>query len=141
MTGQQASTWYAAEVRAEGPVYGTREVVTYVLATFQTISPELALGWVRGQALWLASRLDPDPARSAWARPVTRQSSVPLPDAPAELRAWAGRPDPAGERAACAYLTAGYALALVVPDADCTYTLSLRPVSLPAPAPRLTPSA
>ncbi|MFF2845041.1 hypothetical protein ACFVT5_01745 [Streptomyces sp. NPDC058001] len=53
-----------------------------------------------------------------------------MPDCPAELRAWAE--DPEEQRAAREHIKAGHPLFARFPDADCTYTLSVRPVRLPA---------
>ncbi|MGW3951183.1 hypothetical protein ACWEKM_09620 [Streptomyces sp. NPDC004752] len=119
---------YWCEVLAEGEVYGTREVVPYVLGTFQTISPKLALRWLRGQAERIADRLDPDPARSPWFVP-TECAAVPVPDAPTELRVWAT--DPQEERAARDQLREGAPLSVVIPDSGCRYTLTVWPVTLP----------
>lgn len=133
MNGKPEPSGYWAEVRAEGPVYGTGEVVSYVLGTFQTISPVLALRWLRGEARRIADRLDPDPAdypafgRRFWA---TECASVPVPDCPTELRAWAG--DPAEEREARKHIKDGHPLFVTVPDTDCTYILSVWPVRLSA---------
>ncbi|MGW1186780.1 hypothetical protein [Streptomyces sp. NPDC002559] len=99
-----------------------------MLGTFRTISPVLALRWLGGQALWIVDRLDPDPARSTWVRPSMRLPGAPGtlgPDHSAELRAWYR--DRNGRRAAHAHLKNSHPLLVVVPDADCTYTLSVRP--------------
>ncbi|WP_432066389.1 hypothetical protein [Streptomyces sp. C10-9-1] len=124
---------YWAEVRAEGPVYGTGETVQHVLGTTQSISPVLALRWLRGEALRIADRLDPDPDRSAWVQPAMRVATVPVPDCPAGLRVWATDPDRQHE--AREHIKGGHPLVITVPDADCTYTLSVRPVRLPADEP------
>ncbi|GAA4782487.1 hypothetical protein GCM10023329_35620 [Streptomyces sanyensis] len=124
---------YWAEVRAEGPVYGTGETVQHVLGTTQSISPVLALRWLRGEALRIADRLDPDPLRSMWVQPAIRAATVPVPDCPAELRAWATDPD--RQREAREHIKDGHPLFITVPDADCTYTLSVWPVRLPADEP------
>ncbi|PWI44701.1 hypothetical protein CK485_08120, partial [Streptomyces sp. ICBB 8177] len=55
---------------ADGPVFATGERVTYVPASWETISPKLALRWLTAQAEHLAQRLDPDPARAPWTRPA-----------------------------------------------------------------------
>ncbi|MFE7615636.1 hypothetical protein [Streptomyces sp. NPDC057496] len=128
MNGPRQPGGYLCEAVAEGPVCGTGETARYVLGTFRTISPVLALRWLGGQALWIVDRLDPDPHRSAWVQPSMR-----LPEAPgilgsdhgAELRAWYQDRD--GQRAAHAHLKSGHPLLVVVPDADCTYTLSVQP--------------
>ncbi len=84
---------YWCEVLAEGEVYGTREMVSYVLSTFQTISPKLALRWLQSEAERIADRLDPDPARSAWVEPWMRVDTVPVPDCPTECRVWSLDPE------------------------------------------------
>lgn len=99
-------TSYRCEAIAEGLVCGTGETARYVLGAFRTISPVLALRWLGGQALWIVDRLDLD-------------------DHLAELRAWCE--DRESQRAARAHIRAGASFLLVVPDADCTYTLSVRP--------------
>ncbi|MFB7496810.1 hypothetical protein ACFC09_19365 [Streptomyces sp. NPDC056161] len=129
MSGGPGPAGYRAEVRAKGPVFGTDQTVGHVLGTFWTISPVLALRWLQSEALRLADRLDPDPARSAWVRPSMRKAAVPLPDCPAELRVWAT--DPGEWRAARDLIRGGRPLSVAIPDADCTYTLSLRPARLP----------
>ncbi|MEL5955853.1 hypothetical protein AADR41_13965 [Streptomyces sp. CLV115] len=98
---------YRCEAVAEGLVYGADETVRYVLGTFRTISPVLALRWLGGQALWIVGRLD-------------------LVDHLAELRAW--YEDRESQRAAHAHIKGGAPLLVVVPDDDCTYTLSVRSV-------------
>ncbi|MFJ2894028.1 hypothetical protein ACIO87_03970 [Streptomyces sp. NPDC087218] len=121
---------YLCEAVAEGPVYGIGRTARYVLGTFRTISPVLAVRWLGGQALWIVDRLDPDPHRSAWVQPSMRLPDTPGPDHCAELRAW--YQDQHGQRAAHAHLKNGHPLLVVVPDADCTYTLSVRPEAPPA---------
>ncbi|MFF2850210.1 hypothetical protein ACFVT5_28305 [Streptomyces sp. NPDC058001] len=115
---------YCSEVHAEGPVYGTGETAHHILGTFQTISPVLALRWLRSQALRIADHLDPDPARAPWAQPAPRE-----PDCPTELRVWAE--DREEHRAARAYLKAGLPLSATFPDTGCTYTLRFRPLHRP----------
>ncbi|KUN94035.1 hypothetical protein AQJ67_37360 [Streptomyces caeruleatus] len=118
-------------------MYGTGETVQYVLGTFQTISPVLVLRWLRGEALRIANRLDPDPAdypafsRGFWA---IECDSVPYPDAPSELRVWASDPDE--ERGAREHIKGGFPLFVRVPDEDCTYTLSVWPVRMSAESDR-----
>ncbi|MEU2667646.1 hypothetical protein ABZ622_02075 [Streptomyces sp. NPDC007164] len=97
---------YQCAAVAEGLVYGTGGTARYVLGTFRTISPVLALRWLGGQALWIVDRLGLD-------------------DHLAELRAW--YEDRESQRAAHAHIKSGAPLLVVVPDADCTYTLSVRP--------------
>ncbi|MDH2393363.1 hypothetical protein QCN29_32285 [Streptomyces sp. HNM0663] len=130
MTGSGEPAGYWAEVRAEGPVYGTGEIVPYVLSTTASISPVLVLRWLRGEALRIADRLDPDPQRSTWVQPTMRAVTVPVRDCPAELRVWAT--DPNELREAREHIKGGHPLFVTVPDADCTYTLSVWPVRLPA---------
>ncbi|MGW1229663.1 hypothetical protein [Streptomyces sp. NPDC002530] len=132
MTGTSKPAGYWAEVRAWGPVYGTGESAQYVLGTFQTISPVLALRWLRGEALHIADRLDPDPERSAWVQPEMLVGTAPVPDCPAELRVWA---DSVEEPEAREYIKSGHPLCETFPDADCTYSLSVCPVILPAADP------
>ncbi|MGA6171091.1 hypothetical protein ACPEIF_12695 [Streptomyces sp. NPDC012600] len=126
MTVSSEPAGYWAEVRAEGPVYGTNVTTQYVLGAFQTISPVLALRWLRGEALRIADRLDPDPQCSAWARPWVRLDAVPTPDCPAELRVWAT--DPEEYQAVRTRLRAGEPYSTVVPDADCLYGLHVMPL-------------
>ncbi|MFH8519444.1 hypothetical protein ACH4CE_31015 [Streptomyces gelaticus] len=99
---------YRCEVLAEGLVCGRDETARYVLGTFRTISPVLALRWLGGQALWIVDRLGLDPRLGHLA----------------ELRAW--YEDRESQRAAQAHIKTGAPLLVVVPDTDCTYTLSVR---------------
>lgn len=99
---------YRCEALAEGLVCGTDETARYVLGTFRTISPVLALRWLGGQALWIVDRLGLDPRLGHLA----------------ELRAW--YEDRESQRAAQAHIKTGAPLLVVVPDTDCTYTLSVR---------------
>ncbi|GAB3951752.1 hypothetical protein [Streptomyces sparsus] len=133
MNGTTEPADYRCEVRAEGLVYGTGETVPYVLGTFRTISPVLALRWLRAEALRIADRLDPDPQHSAWVRPFMRLPSVPLPDCPTGLRVWAA--DQGGQREARRHIRSGRLLSATFSDADCTYTLSVLPVLLPTDKP------
>ncbi|MFF9568418.1 hypothetical protein [Streptomyces sp. NPDC014685] len=122
-------TWqpgsYRCEAVAEGLVYGTGQTARYILGAFRTVSPVLALRWLGGQALWIVDRLDPDPARSAWVQSSMRLPGAAGPDHSAELRAWYQDRD--SQRAAHVHLKNGHPLLVVVPDGDCTYTLSVRP--------------
>lgn len=125
---------YWAQVRAEGLVYGRGGAwVPYVLGTFRSISPVLAVHWVRGQALCVADRLDPDPAFSPWL-PVRAAGCAGAAghDAPSALRAWAT--GPGAECVARGDTRGGRAVLVTASDADCTYTLSVRPVRMSAPA-------
>ncbi|WP_234336135.1 hypothetical protein [Streptomyces sp. NRRL S-920] len=116
---------------AEGEVCGTRETVPYVLGTFQTISPKLALRWLRSEAERIADRLYPDPERSAWVMPWMRLDTVPVPDCSAELRFWAE--DPEEHQAARDQLKEGAPLSVVIPDSGCRYILTVWPVAVPSP--------
>ncbi|MEV5884014.1 hypothetical protein AB0L74_15020 [Streptomyces sp. NPDC052020] len=130
-------TGYRCEALAEGAVCGTGREVRYVLGTFRTISPVLALRWLRGQARRIADGLDPDPGVSSWFRANACEAS-PAEDAPTRLRDWAADPDQ--ERTAREHVKGGQPLFVTALDADCTYTLSVRPIRLPvqqyAEAPR-----
>ncbi|WP_415956386.1 hypothetical protein [Streptomyces sp. 021-4] len=132
MTRPAEPAGYWAESRAEGPVYGTGETAQFVLGTFQTISPVLVLRWLRGEALRIADRLDPDPKHSVWVQPSMRADTVPVPDCPAELRVWVEEFE---EREAREHIKGGHPLFEKFPDADCTYSLSVWPVKLPADDP------
>ncbi|MCX5340760.1 hypothetical protein [Streptomyces atratus] len=113
---------YQCAAIAEGLVCGAGETARYVLGTFRTISPVLALRWLGGQALWIVDRLGPDPYLGHLA----------------ELRAW--YEDRESQRAAHAHIKTGAPLLVVVPDADCTYTLSVRSMAqAPATAFRCQP--
>ncbi|MFE7129983.1 hypothetical protein ACFVIM_03915 [Streptomyces sp. NPDC057638] len=113
---------YLCHVIAEGAVYGSGEIVPFVLGTLRTRSQDIALMWLRKQALRLADGLDPDPARAPWA---TRCERTPVPDAPTEIRVWAT--DPAEEHAARARLDHGVAVSVVIPDGPDRYTLAISP--------------
>ncbi|MGW2177136.1 hypothetical protein ACWCXX_03385 [Streptomyces sp. NPDC001732] len=132
---------YLCVALAEGLVYCTGKTTQYVLGTFRTISPVLALRWLGGQALWIVDRLDPDPRRSPWVQPFMRLPAAPTPvsvrDRPAELLAWYR--DREGQRAAHAHLKNGHPLLVVVPDTDCTYTLSVHPETHPGAHPGVPP--
>ncbi|MEU6921745.1 hypothetical protein [Streptomyces sp. NPDC046631] len=118
MTGEANGTpeqaGYLCEAVAEGLVCGADGTARYVLGTFRTISPVLALRWLGGQALWIVDRLGLDPRLGH----------------PAELLAW--YEDRASQRAAHAHLKCGAELLIVLPYTDCTYTLSVRTESVPA---------
>ncbi|WP_405793367.1 hypothetical protein [Streptomyces sp. NBC_01506] len=131
MNGSPDLTGYWAEVRAEGPVYGTGEIVQHILSTFQTISPVLALRWVRGEAMRIVDRLDPDPERSAWVTPWMLVDPAPVPDGCAELSFWAE--DPGAYQAARDQLREGAPLSVVITDNGCRYTLTVWPVLVPPP--------
>ncbi|MFE7134514.1 hypothetical protein ACFVIM_27005 [Streptomyces sp. NPDC057638] len=120
MTGPPVA--YLCHVIAEGPVYGSGEIVPFVLDTLRTRSQDIALTWLRKQALRLADGLDPDPARAPWA---TRCERTPIPDAPTELRVWAA--DPTEDHAARTRLDHGVAVSVVIPDGPDRYTLAISP--------------
>ncbi|MFE9612683.1 hypothetical protein [Streptomyces sp. NPDC006012] len=122
---------YWCEVLAEGEVYGTRETVPYVLGTFQTISPKLALRWLQGEAERIADRLDPAPERSAWVKPWMQVGTVPVPDCPTEFRFWIEDPDE--HHAARVQLKDGAPLSVVIPDKGCRFTLTVWPVAVSRP--------
>lgn len=122
---------YWCEVLAGGEVYGTRETVPYVLATFQTISPKIALRWLQGEAEHLADLLDPDPKHSPWVRPWMRVNPVPVPDCPTELRFWSL--DAEEHQAARDQLKEGAPLSVVIPGRGCRFTLTVWPVAVPPP--------
>ncbi|MFJ6724605.1 hypothetical protein ACIQPQ_06755 [Streptomyces sp. NPDC091281] len=92
------------------------------MSTSRSISPVLAIRWLRGEALRIADRLDPDPSHSPW----LKRTPTPEPDAPTTLRTWAN--DPTTERRARDHLKNGHPLHVTAPDPDCTYTLSVWPV-------------
>lgn len=133
-TGKPPPAGYWAEVRAEGPVYGTGETLQYVLGTFQTFSPVLVIRWLRGEAVRIADRLDPDPGRSPWFPTPTGCEAAPVHDAPTELRMWATRSE--GEREAREHIKGGHPLFVTATDPDCTYVLSVWPVRLSAESDR-----
>ncbi|MFI5940681.1 hypothetical protein ACIBCB_10555 [Streptomyces uncialis] len=114
---------------AEGEVYGTGETVPYVLGTFRTISPKLALRWLQGEAARIADRLDPDPECCLWAKPWMRLDTVPVPDCPTELRFWSL--DAEERQAARDQLKDGAPLSVVIPDTGCRFTLTAWPVAVP----------
>ncbi|MFD5188892.1 hypothetical protein ACFWMU_12240 [Streptomyces sp. NPDC058357] len=143
MNGAAAPGGYRCEALAVEFFGG--EMARYVLGTFRTVSPVLALRWLGAQALWIADRIGadpdsdpdadsdaeagfgpwPDPARSAWVQPLTRLPVGSTADRPAELRAW--YEDRQSQRAAQAHIKSGNPFLVVVPDTDCTYTLSVHP--------------
>ncbi|WP_340558593.1 hypothetical protein [Streptomyces sp. GSL17-111] len=137
MSGPPSPATYRCAVLAEGLVYGTGTSAPYILGAFHTLSPVLALRWLRAQALRIADRLDPDPHRTAWVRPFMRMPTVPAPDAPTLLRAWAAAS--AGRGPAREHLKAGRPLSATFPDADCTYTLSIHPARSLCGVPSRTP--
>ncbi|MFE9610195.1 hypothetical protein [Streptomyces sp. NPDC006012] len=94
MSGGPQPAGYRAEVRVAGPAFGAAGTVQYVLGAVRTTSAEPALGWLCGEALRIADRLDPDPERSAWVRPAMRTAPV---SAPAHASVPAPGPVPAPE--------------------------------------------
>ncbi|MFD5895921.1 hypothetical protein [Streptomyces sp. NPDC060366] len=122
---------YWCEVLAEGEVYGRGQTAAFVLGTFSTISPKLALRWLSGEAERIADRLDPDPKRSAWVKPWMCVNPAPIPDGPTELRFWAEDPDE--HQAARDQLKEGAPLSVVIPDNGCRFTLTVWPVAVPPP--------
>ncbi|MFJ1710818.1 MULTISPECIES: hypothetical protein [unclassified Streptomyces] len=115
---------YRCEALAEESECGLDETARYVLGTFRTASPALALRWLGGQALWIVDRLERDPQRLVWVRPFMRSSADPALGHSGDLRAW--YEDRESQRAARAHIKTGAPLLVVVPDADRTYTLSVR---------------
>ncbi|MFE6663820.1 hypothetical protein ACFVFH_09650 [Streptomyces sp. NPDC057697] len=111
--GAPEQAGYLCEAVAEGLVCGADETARHVLGTFRTVSPVLALRWIGGQALWIVDRLGLDPRLGR----------------AAELLAW--YEDRESQRATHAHLKGGAELLVVLPYADCTYTLSVRPASAP----------
>ncbi|WP_127201732.1 hypothetical protein [Streptomyces sp. Z26] len=89
------------------------------------MSPVLALRWLRGEALLLADRLDPDPRHCPYLTPGLRPSPAPVAGCADRLRAWAG--DTVGLRTTRAGLKDGRAVSVVFEDEDCAYTLSAWP--------------
>ncbi|MEV7089328.1 hypothetical protein AB0O07_26130 [Streptomyces sp. NPDC093085] len=151
---------YNVTVIGEGPVRGTR--VRVLLGARQTISPDLALAFLRCQARRIADGLDPDPS-SPWAPPGALVPEAFGPDVfgpeafgpeafgPDVLVPEAFRPDgcpsgsddaPAELRSWCAdihtqqkarnRLLAGEAVTLSVADRAERYTLTVLPVCAPA---------
>lgn len=157
MNGAAVPGGYRCEALAMEFFGDTGRMERHVLGTFRTISPMLALRWLGGQALWIADRIDADSeadreadpgsdtdtdagtgsgsgfdsgprsdlGRSAWVQPMKRFPIGSTPDRPAELRAW--YEDRQGQRAARAHIRSGNPFLVVVPDTDCTYTLSVHP--------------
>ena len=131
MTDHTGQVGYWCTVLAEGFPYGAGETVPYVLSTFHTTSPILALRWLQDQGCRIADRLDPDPERSTWVQPWMRTDMVPVPDCPAELRFWATSPKEC--QSACDQLEAGAPLSVVIPDSGCHYTFAAWAVAVPPP--------
>ncbi|MFJ6568688.1 hypothetical protein ACIQNU_14785 [Streptomyces sp. NPDC091292] len=128
---------YRCEVHAEGVVHGAGHTAHHILSTHDTISPILAIRWLRSQALRIADRLDPDPNRSPWVTPAMRQPTTPPePDSPTHLRTWAH--NPTRQQAARLRIKAGHPLLILIPDTDCSYTLTVQPPHHPkSPGPAM----
>ncbi|MFE3069641.1 hypothetical protein [Streptomyces sp. NPDC059247] len=114
---------YVAEVYAVGPVAGTWLPTTYSLASFESISPKLVLRWLRGEALRLADRLDPDPSQVDWLPPLTYCLTPPDHNCCEEMRSWAVSDD--AEAYARETLRARQPFRTEFADRDCTYVLSI----------------
>ncbi|MEW1696198.1 MULTISPECIES: hypothetical protein [unclassified Streptomyces] len=114
---------YVAELYAVGPVAGTWLPTTYSLGRFESISPKLVLRWLRGEALRLADRLDPDPARMDRFPPGTYRVAPPGPHCADALRDWARSEDAALH--ARETLRVRSPLRLTFTDQDCAYVLSV----------------
>ncbi|MER8230453.1 hypothetical protein [Streptomyces sp. NPDC094049] len=125
MTGSRAVILpaYVGEVYAVGPIAGTWLPTTYSLGRFESISPKLVLRWLRGEALRLADRLDPDPARVARLPPFTYRVAPPGPHCADALRDWATGEDAAVH--ARETLRIRSPLRLTFTDLDCAYILSV----------------
>ncbi len=119
-----APTRYVCQVVAAGVVYD-KAPVSYKLSKVNTISPRLALRWLRGEALHIANGLDPDPAIADWNLGARTCEAEPALDAPTVLRRWAG--DPVTQASALRDLKDGRPLFVVARDVDCCYTLSVCP--------------
>ncbi|TSB21438.1 hypothetical protein [Streptomyces benahoarensis] len=123
-------TGYLAEVRLETRPSGPGEGATYTVCALWTVSPVLAVRWLRGQALRLAERVGSEPVRSPWAW-LTR-GAADVPDHAAKVRAWAW--DAGEERAAREHIKRGHALFVTLPEAERTHTLSIWPGQPPGEA-------
>ncbi|SCE01519.1 hypothetical protein GA0115251_135320 [Streptomyces sp. TverLS-915] len=102
----------------------------WVLARARLGAGAEAAGWLRGEALRLAVRLDPGP-RTRWAAPGTlHPARDPGPDAPTALRAWA---EDRQRQARVRHLLAhGRALSFHFPDqGGAWYSLAAVPVPHP----------
>ncbi|MFF4934981.1 hypothetical protein ACFY2H_39930 [Streptomyces griseofuscus] len=116
---------YMCRVVAAGEVYGKGMVASYELGTFDTISPKLALRWIKYEALRIANGLDPDPLTADWPLGIQTCATEPTLDAPTVLRKWAGHP--LTQETALEQIKDGRRLFVVARDADCCYTLSICP--------------
>ncbi|MGW1837658.1 hypothetical protein [Streptomyces sp. NPDC002067] len=116
-------TGYLAEVRLERRQSHSGAGATHTVGALWTVSPVLAVRWLRGQALRLAERIAPEPVRSPWAW-LTREADD-APDHIRQVRAWAW--DAGEERAARDHIKRGHALFVTLPDGDRVHTLSIWP--------------
>ncbi|GAA1188444.1 hypothetical protein GCM10009654_52520 [Streptomyces hebeiensis] len=123
-------TVYTATVIGEGPANGRS--VRVVLGTLKTISPKLALRWLRGQAHRIADRLDPAPGTPWAVGSIVRRVPAGLPDAPDELRRWCDDVD--AQRAAWQQLMHGMPVTVNVADHTGRYSLTVWPVKTPSPS-------
>jgi hypothetical protein len=128
-------TGYLAEVRLETRPSEPGEGATYTVGALWTVSPVLAVRWLRGQALRLAERVEPEPVRSPWAW-LTREAAD-VSDHAAKVRAWAW--DAGEERAAREHIKRGHALFVTLPEAGRTHTLSIWPGQPPCEAGQTPP--
>jgi hypothetical protein len=121
-------------VVAEGPVFGLPGTTgRVVLGSFETISPKLALRWLREQARRISDGLDPSPMAD-WVPPTLLTAVTDSADVPAELRWWAD--DSAAQQLARDQLAAASTLHLSTRDSSGRYMLTARCVPSPAvPAP------
>ncbi|WP_399090484.1 hypothetical protein ACGH2B_18270 [Streptomyces sp. BBFR2] len=122
---------YLAEVRLQRRQAHSDADATHTVGALWTVSPVLAVRWLRGQALHLAERVAPAPARSprAWAWATRGPVAVGVPDRVRQVRAWAQ--DAAEERAAREHIKRGHALFVTLPDAERVHTLSIWPGQTP----------
>ncbi|GAA3162073.1 MULTISPECIES: hypothetical protein [Streptomyces] len=126
---------YLAEVRLEKRA--STPGATYPVCGLWTVSPVLAVRWLRGQALRLAERIEPEPVRSPWAWLTRPAVDAHVADHAAKVRAWAW--DSGEERAAREHIKRGHALFVTLPEADRTHTLSIWPGQPPGNAGRTRP--
>ncbi|MFE3073424.1 hypothetical protein [Streptomyces sp. NPDC059247] len=125
MTGLRAVILpaYVGEVYAVGPVAGTWLPTTYSLGRVEVISPKLVVRWLRGEALRLADRLDPDPAQVDWLPPRTYHVARPGSHCCDDLRKWAE--DDGTDGYVRETLRARQPFRTEFADQDCTYVLSI----------------
>ncbi|MFD9815840.1 hypothetical protein [Streptomyces sp. NPDC059080] len=130
-------TGYLAEVRLEKRTSASGGGAAHAVGALWTVSPVLAVRWLRGQALRLAERVEPEPVRSPWAWLTRGAADGDVLDHAAKVRAWAW--DAGEERAAREHIKRGHALFVTVPDADRTHTLSIWPGQPPGDAGQAPP--